>query len=67
MLSESLLIKFFFCFCILKYIFLYKHFNGSIFIEQKNYHFIFQNNQKIVQTLLKWLFSTSINLDIIWD
>ncbi len=28
-------------------------------------YFIFQNKQKIVQTLLKWLFWTSINLDII--
>ncbi len=30
-----------------------------------NNYFIFQNKQKIVQTLLKWLFWTSINLDII--
>ncbi len=29
-------------------------------------YFIFQNKQKIVQTLLKWLFWTSINLDIIF-
>ncbi len=29
------------------------------------YSIIFQNKQKIVQTLLKWLFWTSINLDII--
>ncbi len=29
------------------------------------YYFIFQSKQKIVQTLLKWLFWTSINLDII--
>ncbi len=28
-------------------------------------NFIFQNKQKIVQTLLKWLFLTSVNLDII--
>ncbi len=27
--------------------------------------FFFQNKQKIVQTLLQWLFWTSINLDII--
>ncbi len=31
----------------------------------KKYYFILQNKQKIVQTLLKWLFWTSINLDII--
>ncbi len=29
------------------------------------YYFNFQNKQKIVHTLLKWLFWTSINLDII--
>ncbi len=40
------------------------YFNDSLFIEKK-YYFIVQNKQKIVQTLLKWLFWTSINLDII--
>ncbi len=39
------------------------YFNDNIFIEQKL--IIFQNKQKIIQTLLKWLFWTSINLDII--
>ncbi len=29
------------------------------------YSYIFQNKQKIVQTLQKWLFWTSINLDFI--
>ncbi len=55
MLFESLLITII-LFLYFKIYFLYKHFNGSIFIEQKNYHFIFQNNQEIVQTLLKSLF-----------
>ncbi len=39
------------------------YFKDNIFIEQKL--IIFQNKQKIIQTLLKWLFWTSINLDII--
>ncbi len=30
----------------------------------KMHSFIFQNNQKIVQTMLKWLFSTSININL---
>ncbi len=37
----------------------------TIFIENNN-SYIFQNKQKIVQTLLKWLFWTSINLHIIY-
>ncbi len=36
----------------------------TVYLLNKNYNFIFQNKQKIVQTLLKWLFWTSINLDI---
>ncbi len=36
----------------------YDPFNDSIFIEQKC-------KQKIVPTLLKWLFWTSINVDIL--
>ncbi len=31
----------------------------------KMYYFIFQNKQKIVKNLLKWLLWTSINLDIV--
>ncbi len=37
----------------------------TVYLLNKMYSFIFQNKQKIVQTLLKWLFWTSINLDII--
>ncbi len=36
----------------------------TVYLWNKNY-FIFLNKQKIVQTLLKWLFWTSINLEII--
>ncbi len=36
----------------------------TVYLLNTNY-FIFQNKQKIVQILLKWLFWTSINLDII--
>ncbi len=61
MLSESLLIKIIF-FCILKYIF-YINILMTVYLLNKN--IFFQNKQKIVQTLLKWLFWTSINLDII--
>ncbi len=50
-----------FCFCILKYIFLYQHILMTVIVySTKNNHFLFQNKQKIVQTLLKWLFWTSI-------
>ncbi len=56
MLSLNRYLLKWFCFCILKYI--------VIFIEKKIF-FIFQNKLKIVQTLVKWLFWTSINLDII--
>ncbi len=37
----------------------------TVYLLNKNVFFYFQNKQKIVQTLLKWLFWTSINLDII--
>ncbi len=47
-----------------KICFILTYFKDSIFIEQNN-SFIYQNKQKIVQTLLKWLFWTNINLDII--
>ncbi len=46
---------------LLQYFFKYlQYFNESIFIEPKN--IVFQNKLNIVQTLLKWLFWTSINL-----
>ncbi len=56
MLSLNRYLLKWFCFCILKY--------TVIFIDQKIF-FIFQNKQKIVQALVKWLFWTSINLYII--
>ncbi len=37
----------------------------TVYLLKNKYYFIVQNKQKIVQTLLKWLFWTSINLDII--
>ncbi len=37
----------------------------TVYLLNKINYFIFQNKQNIVQTLLKWLFWTSINLDII--
>ncbi len=36
-----------------------------VYLLNKNVFFYFQNKQKIVQTLLKWLFWKNINLDII--
>ncbi len=36
-----------------------------VYLPNKKFIFIFPNKQKIVKTLLKWLFWTSINLDII--
>ncbi len=61
MLSESLLFKMILFLYFKNLFFILTYFNDSIFIE----FFFFQNKQKIVQTLLKWLFWTSINLDII--
>ncbi len=38
----------------------------GLYLLNKNYYYnFFQIKQKTVQTLLKWLFWTSINLDII--
>ncbi len=37
----------------------------TVYLLNKMYSFIYQNKQKIVQTFLKWLFWTSIYLDII--
>ncbi len=64
MLLESLLIKMISLLYFKIYIFILTYFNDSIFYWTKINYFIFQNKQKIVQTLLKWLFWTS-NLDII--
>ncbi len=61
MLSESLLFKII-LFLYFKIFFILKYFNDSILIKQKSIIF-YQNKQKIEETLPKWLFWTSINIE----
>ncbi len=58
MISEYLLILFMY---VKIYLFKLTYFNDSIYIYILLLLFFFFNKQKIVQTLLKWLFWTSIH------
>ncbi len=59
-LSESLIITIILCLYFKIYMFILTYFNDSSIYWTKNCYFIFQNKQKIVQTLLKF-FWTIIN------